>query len=337
LTGHTGFKGAWAALWLNRLGADVHGVSLPPDTEPALFSAASVAQICASTFCDIRDASTIAAEIKRIDPEIVLHLAAQALVVRGYDAPIDTFATNVMGTANVLNGVRGAGSARAIVVATTDKVYRNLERHIAYREDDMLGGHDPYSASKAACEIVAESFRLSFFENGPAMATARAGNVIGGGDWAADRLIPDAVRAWSAGIPLVIRNPGSVRPWQHVLETIAGYLVLAETLHADPESAGAYNLGPYAHDAMPVSDVIALAREAYGAGEIDAAPPPKGPHEARLLSLDATKARFALGVAPRWSAPEAIRRTMAWYAASARGGDAADLCRADIAAYGLVQ
>lgn len=266
LTGHTGFKGAWLALWLQRLGAQVTGLALAPATTPALFTLAGVAQGMDSHVCDVRDAAAVAARVRAAQPDVLLHLAAQALVRPGYAAPLDTFATNVMGTAHVLDALRGLDSVRVAVVVTTDKVYRNREWAYPYREDDALGGHDPYSASKAASELVAASYRDSFLAvQGVAVATARAGNVIGGGDWAEDRLIPDAVRAWEQGATLHIRHPQATRPWQHVLEPLAAYLRLAEVLWQRPQRAGAYNFGPLPHEAATVQHVIELASGAYPA------------------------------------------------------------------------
>jgi len=334
LTGHTGFKGGWLALWLNRLGAHVTGLALPPDSWPDLFTAARVADACEHRVCDVRDAAAVATVVRAAAPEVVLHLAAQPLVRASYREPLATYASNVMGTAHVLDALRGCASVRSVVVVTTDKVYRNREWAYPYREGDALGGHDPYSASKAAAEIVAASYRDAFLrEQGVALATARAGNVIGGGDWSEDRLIPDAVRAWQAGAVLAIRRPQAIRPWQHVMEPLAAYLQLAEALWHDPARAGAYNFGPATADAATVGDVIALAREAYGRGDWACTGDADGPHEAGWLALEVAHARVALGVAPRWSLADAVRRTMHWYRAQADGGDARALCLADIDAY----
>jgi CDP-glucose 4,6-dehydratase len=334
LTGHTGFKGAWLAMWLQKLGAEVSALALAPATEPNLFALAGVARSCDSRVCDIRDAAALAVHVRAAQPEVVLHLAAQALVRPSYRVPLDTFATNVMGTANLLDALRGEAGVRAVVVVTTDKVYRNLEHAYPYRESDALGGHDPYSARKAAAEIVAASFRDSYFAaQGVALATARAGNVIGGGDWSEDRLIPDAVRAWQSGTPLMIRRPQAVRPWQHVLEPLSAYLCLAERLWADAGTAGAYNFGPDTDEAATVGDVIALAREAYGRGDWIRGDGTEGPHEAGWLALEVALARTRLGVTPRWGLAEGVRRTMDWYRRQADGTDARALCEADIAAF----
>lgn len=334
LTGHTGFKGAWLALWLYRLGAQVTGFSLPPQTEPDLFGLARVAEGIDSRFGDIRDAEAVATLVRAAQPEIVLHLAAQALVHEGYRQPLSTFATNVQGTANVLDALRGVTSVKAVVAVTTDKVYQNLEHPFPYRETDALGGHDPYSASKAASEMVVACYRASYLaEQGMAVASARAGNVIGGGDWSADRLIPDAVRAWTSGRPLSIRRPSSIRPWQHVLEPLAGYLRLAERLWASPGAAGAYNFGPPTDEAATVQQVVELARTAFGQGESEYGNGDAWPHEAGWLALETAKARHSLGLAPRWPLATAVQRTMAWYRGHADGRDVRALCLADIDAF----
>jgi CDP-glucose 4,6-dehydratase len=335
LTGHTGFKGAWLALWLSQMGAKVTGISLPPNSAPNLFELANISQVISNHFVDIRDAGAVSTIVKEAKPEIVLHLAAQALVRPGYKDPLATFDTNVMGTVNVLNALRGIDSVKAVVAVTTDKVYRNLEQVYPYRETDALGGHDPYSASKAASEIVISSYRDSYLsEQGVAVASARAGNVIGGGDWSEDRLIPDAIRAWNADSPLEIRRPNSIRPWQHVLEPLNGYLVLAERLYANSSLAGAYNFGPQTHEATSVRKVVELANRVYGFGSVVWGDGKGGPHEAGFLSLEIVKARSMLGVSPRWSLQETVERTMAWYLGLAAGDSALSLCLADIALFG---
>ncbi|WP_345798042.1 CDP-glucose 4,6-dehydratase [Castellaniella sp. MT123] len=334
LTGHTGFKGSWLALWLHRLGAQVTGIALPPSKERNLYSLARVDDGCESHFIDIRDAHAVAGQIRQAKPEIVFHLAAQALVRAGYEDPLATYATNVMGTAHVLDALRGLESVRAAVMVTTDKVYRNLEQAYPYREDDALGGHDPYSASKAASELVIASYRDAWLAaQGVAVASARAGNVIGGGDWAADRLIPDAARCWQAGRVVQIRSPRATRPWQHVLEPIGAYLRLAEALQAQPALAGAYNFGPHTHEAATVRQVIERARHAYGSGDIQWGDGTEGPHEAGWLALEIARARTVLGVQPRWGLQESIVRTMNWYRLQNEGADARALCEADIQAF----
>jgi CDP-glucose 4,6-dehydratase len=338
LTGHTGFKGAWMALWLSKMGAKLTGVSLPPNSTPNLFTLANIEQMTNSHFADIRDADAVSNIVKKAQPEIVLHLAAQALVRPGYNDPLGTFATNIMGTANVLNAVRGVDSVKAIVAVTTDKVYKNLETGRAYEEDDQLGGYDPYSAGKAASEIVISSYRDSYLtEQGVAIASARAGNVIGGGDWSEDRLIPDAVRAWDSDLPLEIRRPNAIRPWQHVLEPLNGYLVLAEKLYTDLFFSGAYNFGPKTDEAATVKTVIELANQAYGRGSVLWGDGTDGPHEANLLSLEISKARELLGISPRWNLTETIKLTMGWYQQQRSGVNVHLLCDADIAAFSSAQ
>ena len=330
LTGHTGFKGAWLAIWLRRLGADVTGLALAP-VEPSLFAAAAVGELVDGHLVDLRDAAAVASAVRDARPQVVLHLAAQALVRASYREPLATFATNTMGTAHLLDALRGRGDVRAAVVVTTDKVYLNRERLAPYAEDDALGGHDPYSASKAAAEIVAASYRDAFLAaQGTAVATARAGNVIGGGDWSEDRLIPDAVRAWERGSTLEVRRPDAVRPWQHVLEPLAGYLRLAETIWHGPERARAYNFGPALDERVSVGEIVAVARDAYGQGEWRAVARAGDPHEAGLLALDSRRAEAALGITPRWPLTEAVRRTMRWYRDHRDGTPARALCELDI-------
>ena len=337
LTGHTGFKGGWLALWLAQMGARVHGLALPPATTPNLFAAARIDELVAGGFGDIRDAATGREAVRAADPEIVLHLAAQPLVHEGYRTPLDTFATNVLGTANVLDALRDS-QARVALMVTTDKVYRNREWVHPYRESDRLGGHDPYSASKAAAEIAVDCWRDSYLaEHGVRVASARAGNVIGGGDWSADRLIPDAVRAWGQGTVLDVRRPEATRPWQHVIEPLGGYLVLAERLWDAPELAGAWNFGPEPAEAATVRTVIGHARGAFGRGETAFGDGTAGPHEAGWLALDTAKARRLLGVVPRWALEQTVARTMAWYCAFERGADARELCEADLESFGAAQ
>lgn len=334
VTGHTGFKGGWLVLWLRQSGAAVCGIALPPATNPNLFELARVTEGIDSHFCDIRDAERLATLVRASRPEIVLHLAAQPLVRASYRDPLGTFGSNIMGTAHVLDALRGLNSVRVAVMVTTDKVYRNLGQHYPYREDDALGGHDPYSASKAASEIVIASYRDAFLkEQGVAVASARAGNVIGGGDWSEDRLIPDAVRAWQADEILDIRRPQAIRPWQHVLEPLHGYLTLAEELWHRPELASAYNFGPHTHEAATVREVVELARKTYGKGDVHYGDGSVGPHEAGWLALETAKARVALGVQPKWNLAETVKRTMDWYRAQQSGADARTLCEAEIAAY----
>ncbi|MBY0338972.1 MAG: CDP-glucose 4,6-dehydratase [Acetobacteraceae bacterium] len=335
LTGHTGFKGAWLAAWLRSLGASVHGYALPPEPGPSLFRDLFPQPDAVGRFGDIRDAAATRAAMEAARPEIVLHLAAQALVRRSYADPLETFATNVMGTAHVLEAARAVASVRAVVVVSSDKCYENREWVWPYREDEALGGHDPYSASKACTEIAAAAWRRSFGAEGKLIASARAGNVIGGGDWAADRLLPDCARAFAAGQPVRLRNPHATRPWQHVLEPLSGYLRLAEVL-LGPEGArfaAAWNFGPVPEDAEPVGLVARLAAEAWGPEAVVEIAPDGGPHEAGFLSVDASRARALLGWRPRWRLAQAVARTLRFYRAQHEGARPAALVAADIAAY----
>lgn len=331
ITGHTGFKGSWLAILLNHLGADVYGIALPVDSKPNLFEAAGLSNDPRSLYCDLRDLSTLARHIDEIQPEIVFHLAAQSLVRAGYQDPVTTFSTNMMGTVNLLEGLRRIDSVRAVVVVTTDKVYKNNEWTWPYRETDPIGGRDPYSASKSACELIVDCYRLSYFESlNVSVSTVRAGNVIGGGDWAQDRLIPDAVRAWTAGRTLEVRRPTAVRPWQHVLEPLRGYLMLAEESYETSEVAGSYNFGPHSSAWRSVHDVVEKARIVYGAGEVHYSEQVSGPHEAEMLALDITTAKFKLGFVPVWSFETAIQRTIEWYSRFDSGSSAMFLCLQDI-------
>lgn len=332
LTGATGFKGGWLAIWLQRLGASVTGLGLEPEGQ-SLFESARIGEVVNNRIIDIRDAKALADFVRETDPEIVFHLAAQPLVRASYHMPVETFATNVQGTVHLLDACRAVAGLRTVVAVTTDKVYANLEHGLPYREEDRLGGHDPYSASKAACEIAIACYRDSFLaEAGVGVASARAGNVIGGGDWSHDRLLPDAIRAWSQGSLLKIRRPDAVRPWQHVLEPLAGYLALAERLTAEPQLAGAYNMGPHTHEAADVRTVIEIAQRSYDRGTVEFGVP-DGPHEAGLLTLETTKSRTMLGVTPRWTLEQSVDRTMQWYRQWSEGADARALCEADIDAW----
>ena len=338
LTGHTGFKGSWLALWLNQLGARVHGYALDPPTEPNLFAVAGVGRLLASdTRADLADQRRLQASFEQSQPEVVFHLAAQSLVREGYRDPLGTFATNVLGTAAVLECARTCSSVRALVVITTDKVYENRESLHAYREGDRLGGVDPYSASKAAAEIVSASYRSSFFSREwPQLATARAGNVIGGGDWAVDRLVPDCLRAFAAGNSVRLRYPNALRPWQHVLEPLAGYLQLASQLlgHGSTRYARAWNFGPGPDADATVAQVAGIVARLWGSGaRIEADSDGEHPHEAGLLRLDSEAARTALGWAPRWSLKEALGHTVRWHQAWLAGDDVQTLSLEQIEAY----
>ena len=334
VTGHSGFKGAWLSFWLARMGAIVGGVSLPPSTDPNLFSLLRLEPRVENNWLDIRDEQSVRGVFERFQPEIVLHLAAQALVRPSYSAPIETFSTNIIGTLHVLDSARKTSSVRSIVAVTTDKVYQNHEKGLAFEESDPLGGHDPYSASKAGAEMVISSYRKSFFQSaGIGLASARAGNVIGGGDWSLDRILPDAVRAWSTGQPLVVRNPRATRPWQHVLEPLAGYLCIAEYIVAQPESAQDFNFGPDPSDVATVKEVVAQAQKSFGCGDIEWGSVSNGLHEAQTLTLDNTKAKRLLGIHPVWNLETAVARTMNWYRLQNFGQSAVDLCEQDIQAY----
>ena len=316
------------------MGAQVFGIGIQPNTNPSLFELAGIRELCESHFCDIRNKEALLKLIGKIGPEVVFHLAAQPLVRHSYLEPVETFSTNVMGTVHLLDALRNVKCVKAAVIVTTDKVYRNNEWHWPYREDDALGGHDPYSASKAASELVINSYRNSFLDQqGVAVASARAGNVIGGGDWSADRLIPDAVRSWQIGELLEVRRPESVRPWQHVLEPLAGYLILAEKLWVSPELAGAYNFGPSKDEVVTVKDVIELARKVYSRGTVHYQKNMIGPHEAGLLVLETSKVRHMLGVEPSLILSQAIEITMEWYRSQTDGSDARKLCENDISFY----
>jgi CDP-glucose 4,6-dehydratase len=299
-----------------------------------LSSLIGIEGMCASHILDIRDLPAIKRCIKTADPEIVFHLAAQPLVLQSYREPIDTFSTNVMGTVNILEAMRDSVSLKAAVMVTTDKVYQNNEWVYPYRETDALGGHDPYSASKAASEIVIASYRASFLsQQGAAVATARAGNVIGGGDWSVDRLVPDAIRAWQANQTLHIRRPLAIRPWQHVLEPLVGYLTLAEQIYVEPSKADAYNFGPAPDEAATVREVIDFAIAMFDSGKVAYGDGQEGPHEAGWLALETSKARLALGYHPRWNLKDSVTRTITWYQKLHSGASAKELCLEDILAF----
>ncbi len=325
LTGHTGFKGAWLSLWLSDSGAEVTGYAVDVPTTPSFFEVARIAGRVRDIRGDARNANDILAAMRLAAPEIVIHMAAQSLVRESYVSPIATYATNVMGTVHLLEAVRKAASIRAVVVVTSDKCYENREQPRGYRESDPMGGRDPYSSSKGCQEIVTSALRASFFgpENkGTAIASARAGNVIGGGDWAADRLVPDAIRAFTQGKPLEIRNPGAIRPWQHVLEPLSGYLLLAERLYSEGSRwAEGWNFGPLDEDARSVEFVVENLSRRWGDGARWTAPPGKHPHEAGLLKLDCTKARTELGWQPKWRLERALDAVIAWHRAFSRAMD----------------
>lgn len=329
VTGHTGFKGGWLATWLKEMHTEVMGYALKPETEPSFFSQCRLDSRIASVIGDIRQIEDLKAAICRFEPEVAFHLAAQSLVRRSYRDPIETFATNVMGTVCLLEAIRCAPSVRALVIVTSDKCYDNREWVWGYREHDPLGGRDPYSASKACAELVTAAYQKSYFEHGDhpvAMATLRAGNVIGGGDWAEDRAVPDAIRALTQREAVILRNPRSVRPWQHVLEPLAGYLMLAERLYAEGTRwAGAWNLGPRTEEAVTVAALVELIIEKWGTGAWSTAGENTGPYEARTLMLDWGKARQLLRWRPRLDLRHAVTLTVAWYQEAARIGPDADM------------
>jgi CDP-glucose 4,6-dehydratase len=327
VTGHTGFKGAWLSLWLSDLGANVTGYSLPPPTTPSLFDLARVKDRVRHLQGDVREEGALAQAVAEARPEIVFHLAAQSLVRASFDDPVGTYATNVMGTINLLEAARRCDGVRALVCVTSDKCYENRETPRPYREDEAMGGYDPYSSSKGCAELAAAAYRRSFFsgEDGPAIATARAGNVIGGGDWGKDRLVPDLLNGFSAGERPLIRFPSAVRPWQHVLEPLAGYLRLAEALwNRDPGAASGWNFGPDEADARPVGWIADRLAALWGDGAAWETTEEPQPHEARLLRLDSSKARQRLGWTPVWALDEALRHTVAWRRALDGGADMAD-------------
>ena len=335
ITGHTGFKGSWLCLWLGELGADVSGLSLGVPTEPSLFELAGVERRVRSTIGDVRDFEVVRDFVTASRPEVVFHMAAQPLVRHSLREPLVTYATNVMGTANVLEAVRTIGGVGAVVNVTSDKCYEERDLGRGYREGDPLGGSDPYSSSKGAAELVAAAYRRSFFggHEGPRLASVRAGNVIGGGDWGEDRLVPDLMRAALAGAPLRVRNPDAVRPWQHVLNALSGYLTVAESLLGSPVAAEAWNFGPDPGDARPVREVVERLCELWGDGLRWESDPRAHPREAPHLALDSGAAERHLGWTPSWDLHRALGAVVEWHRAVAGGGDAREVSLAQIAAF----
>lgn len=336
LTGHTGFKGSWLSLWLQSMGAEVKGFALEPPTTPSLFEQAGVAAGMESEIGDIRNLAAITASMTTFNPDILIHMAAQPLVRLSYREPVETYATNVMGTVHVLEAARQCSNLKAIVNVTTDKCYENREWVWGYRENEPMGGHDPYSNSKGCSELVTAAYRNSFFNtlDTAALASARAGNVIGGGDWAEDRLIPDILRAFERQQPVIIRNPNAIRPWQHVLEPLGGYLLLAKCLWEHGSAfAQAWNFGPRDEDARPVSWILDRMVKCWGPGatwEHDAAPQP---HEANYLKLDISKARADLGWSPTWTLETTLSRIVEWHRGWRNGDDVHQYCLSEIEAY----
>lgn len=335
LTGHTGFKGGWLSLWLQSMGAEVHGYALNPPTQTNLFEVAEVGSgMASSVIADIREAARLCEAMHRAKPEIVFHLAAQPLVRYSYSQPAETYEVNVMGTVHLLEAVRATPGVKAVVNVTTDKCYENREWVWGYRENEAMGGFDPYSSSKGCAELVTSAYRRSFLDQeGIALASARAGNVIGGGDWAEDRLIPDFLRAMDAGATLSIRSPQSTRPWQHVLEPLSGYLTLAERLHSDgAQYAEAWNFGPGDEDARPVSWIVECLAEIRHDVKWQCDETPQ-PHEANFLKLDSSKAKQRLNWQARWRLPVALQKTLEWHQSWSDGDDMRAVTLKQIAQY----
>ena len=320
ITGHTGFKGSWLLAWLYSLGAEVKGYALSPENENDHFNVIKGYQICNSVIGDIRNKDNVSKEVLSFQPDFVFHLAAQPLVRLSYEIPVETFEVNILGTVNLLDAVRDLKNKCVVICITTDKVYENKEWQYPYRESDRLGGHDPYSASKAATELVISSYRDSFFNQNDypnhqkSISSARAGNVIGGGDWSKDRLIPDLIRALTRDQPIKVRNPNSVRPWQHVLEPLMGYLTLGNKMFEQPNQfCGAWNFGPNLEDTLSVRDLVKIAFQKYGSGRFETPQLANQYHEAILLKLDINKTIYELGWKPKWNAEKAIEETVNWY------------------------
>jgi len=342
ITGHTGFKGSWLCLWLHALGAKVHGYALPPPTDPSLYQLCSIDAMVQSTIADVRDRATLLKTVLSVQPEIVIHMAAQPLVRDSYKIPAETYEINVMGTVNLFEAIRASKSVRAVINVTTDKCYENKEWVWGYRENEPLGGYDPYSNSKACSELVTSAYRSSYFNpkdyehHGVAMASARAGNVIGGGDWATDRLVPDCLRAILRNEKVLIRNPHAIRPWQHVLEPLSGYLALAHKLFTDgPRFAGAWNFGPDDADAKPVEWLVKGLCSKWGGDASFVIDSGKHPHEAHYLKLDCSKARTELLWTPRWSLDKALGSIVAWTQAYQQGRSVEQVCLEQIREYSI--
>lgn len=335
VTGHTGFKGSWLCLWLQSLNVEVFGLALAPATHLTLFNEARVSEGMTSILGDIRDYETVHRAMQQTQPEIVIHMAAQPLVRYSYHEPIETYATNVMGTVHVLEAARKLGTVRAVINVTTDKCYENKEWIWGYREDEPMGGHDPYSSSKGCSELVTSAYRRSFYENaGIAVATARAGNVIGGGDWAEDRLVPDILRAFEKKQPVVIRYPHAIRPWQHVLEPLCGYLQLSEKLYQKPDAySGAWNFGPNDQDAKPVEWIVEQMITQWGQGASWQKDAKSQPHEAKYLKLDISKAKSKLRWSPQWSLEQALENIVHWHRCWIHKEDIRKLCLSQVSNY----
>jgi CDP-glucose 4,6-dehydratase len=336
ITGHTGFKGSWLALWLSALGANVSGFSHDVPTEPSLYRLARVGEIVESIEGDVRDYPALAEAVARVRPEVVVHMAAQSLVRRSFADPRETYETNVMGTVNLLEAVRARGEVRVVVNVTSDKCYESHASDSGYREDDPMGGHDPYSSSKGAAELVTAAYRRSFFPaeaDATRLASARAGNAIGGGDWGEDRLVPDLIRAAAAGEPLLVRNPDAVRPWQHVLNPLSGYLILAQLLWEHPELAAGWNFSPDREDMRTVQWVLERIAQRWPDAPAWERDPRPQPPETQVLRLDSSRARTQLGWHPAWDLATGLDAVIEWQQGYACGVDAGDLTRTQIARY----
>lgn len=333
ITGHTGFKGSWLTFILNDIGADVMGYALEPEPGPSHFKMLNLESKIRHVLGDVRDLKKLSHALNSFQPEFVLHLAAQPLVKKSYNDPVETFETNIMGSVNLLNAVRLCESVRSLVYITSDKCYENVEWIWGYRENDKVGGHDPYSASKGAAELVYSAFERSYFSSRPSIGTAsaRAGNVIGGGDWSLDRIIPDCIKAIETGVPVELRNPNATRPWQHVLEPLSGYLLLAVNLYKEPKKfSGSWNFGPSTSEVRTVFEVASTITELIGKGSVVITGNPSQHHEANLLQLNCDKAHQQLKWFPRWDVEETLKATAEWYKNIMEGGDAEELSRKQV-------
>lgn len=337
ITGHTGFKGSWLCILLHSLGAEITGYALDPPSDPNMFDLCGIAKLVTSTIADIRDGSHLRQSLVAAAPEIVFHMAAQPIVRDSYRIPAETYAVNVMGTVNLFEAVRACASVKALINVTSDKCYKNKNWHWGYRENDELGGKDPYSSSKAAAELVFAAYLSSFFKDRPGFgaASVRAGNVIGGGDWAADRIVPDCIRSLSAGKPIELRYPDATRPWQHVLEPLSGYMLTAERLYHDPAAySDAWNFGPSDESICTVRELVDLIMRAWGGGRATVAAQNTGAaHEEKMLQLNCDKARRVLRWSPRWGIEETVAKTVRWYQAVSKGDSAREITLRQIHEY----
>ena len=334
ITGHTGFKGSWLSILLSQLGADISGISLLPKTEPSLFNSANLNNFLNSYIFDLTDLSKLKKVISSIQPNVVFHLAAQPLVRQSYSNPIETINTNVIGTANLLESIRLKSDPKVALFISTDKVYKNIDSYLPFREEDKLGGHDPYSSSKAAAEIIIDSYKASFSEELPSISTIRAGNVIGGGDWSKDRILPDAIRSWEKGESLFLRNPKSVRPWQHVLEPIFGYVQIAQKQWNDDKLASHYNIGPSTDQFITVEELVNLAAKNFKGAKVSYLDSDDDKlFESKNLTIENAKARLKLNIKPIWTYDKAVIKTIDWHSKFIHGEKAMELCLQDINNY----